>query len=241
MRPRPAPARPRRLTAVLALALPLVFPLATGCRSTPEPQASAPRADETPRDKAHAAQAGRPGTWPGKVGKGTPLAAAPGNQLAIFAAGCFWGVESRFREVPGVVATAVGYTGGKTSDPTYPEVCTHTTGHAEAVLVEFDPAKVTYEQLLGVFWEGHDPTTLDRQGPDEGDQYRSAIFTVSPGQAAAAQASMAKEQRRLARKIVTQIVPAAPFFAAEDYHQQYHEKTGTHACPTGRAPVVEGI
>jgi peptide-methionine (S)-S-oxide reductase len=152
---------------------------------------------------------------------------------AIFAAGCFWGVESAFRQVPGVLATAVGYTGGHVADPSYRQVCGERTGHAEAVLVQYDPAKVGYEQLLEVFWAEHDPTQLNRQGPDYGSQYRSAIFVDGPEQEAAAVAS----KQRLAASgkyrcpIVTEIVPATRFYMAEDYHQQYFEKRGvTPAC-----------
>jgi len=171
------------------------------------------------------------GTNPGQVGRGTPLAAAAGHELAAFAAGCFWGVEDAFRHVPGVTATAVGYTGGHTSDPTYPRVCEHDTGHAETVLIEFDPKRVSYSRLLDIFFEIHDPTTLDRQGPDYGDQYRSAIFTLSPAQEQAARAAVARAQKQQSQRIVTQIGPLQPFYRAEDYHQQYAERTGSHGCP----------
>jgi peptide-methionine (S)-S-oxide reductase len=171
------------------------------------------------------------GTKPGHVGHGTPLTATGHDQLAIFAQGCFWGVEERFRKVPGVVATAVGYTGGHTQNPSYEDVCGHTTGHAEAVLVEFDPARVGYDELLAFFWKTHDPTSGDRQGPDVGDQYRSAIFTFGPEQMAKALASRAEEQRRLRDPITTQIAPAGPFWVAEDYHQQWDEKHGALSCP----------
>lgn len=183
--------------------------------------------------RAGSGQIGNPacGTRPGNVGRGTPLTPSGSNQLAVFAQGCFWGVEERLRKVPGVVATAVGYAGGQASNPTYEEVCTGRTGHAEAVLVEFDPARVSYGQLLKFFWETHDPTTANRQGPDRGTQYRSAIFTFGPEQQAAALASRDEEQKHLARPISTEIAPAGPFWIAEDYHQQWDEKHGALSCP----------
>jgi peptide-methionine (S)-S-oxide reductase len=152
--------------------------------------------------------------------------------LATFAAGCFWGVEATFRQLPGVISTRVGYIGGHTKNPTYKDVCTDGTGHAEAVEVQYDPAKVSYDQLLNVFWENHDPTTLDRQGPDWGSQYRSAIFFHTPEQEQLAKASKEAwdKSRRFRNKIVTQIVPAADFYEAEDYHQQYLEKRGLASC-----------
>src|SRR6267154_5524108 len=142
---------------------------------------------------------------------------------ATFAAGCFWGVEATFRQIPGVTGTRVGYTGGEMKNPTYKDVCTDGTGHAEAVEVDYDPAKVSYDQLLNVFWENHDPTQLNRQGPDYGTQYRSAIFYHSPEQEQAARASKQalEESHQFSRPIVTQIVPAVTFYEAEDYHQQY--------------------
>jgi peptide-methionine (S)-S-oxide reductase len=153
-------------------------------------------------------------------------------QKATFAAGCFWGVEATFRQMPGVIATRVGYIGGNTENPSYKEVCTDRTGHAEAVEVEFDPATVRYEDLLKVFWENHDPTQLNRQGPDWGTQYRSAIFFHTPEQQTAALASKEslEKARRYSKPIVTQIVPAVTFFPAEDYHQQYLEKRGMASC-----------
>jgi peptide-methionine (S)-S-oxide reductase len=149
-------------------------------------------------------------------------------EQATFAAGCFWGVEEAFRRMPGVVDTAVGYAGGTTENPSYEEVCSGGTGHAEAVRVSFDPAKVSYEQLLELFWELHDPTQVDRQGPDIGTQYRSAIFTHGAAQAEAAKASKARlaESGRYRRPIATAIEPAGPFWLAEAYHQQYFAKRG---------------
>jgi peptide-methionine (S)-S-oxide reductase len=152
------------------------------------------------------------------------------TQRATFAAGCFWGVESAFRAIPGVTATRVGYTGGHTDDPTYYEVCSDTTGHAEAVEVEFDPEQVSYDELLAVFWANHDPTTPNRQGPDVGSQYRSAIFFHSAEQQEAAQKSKAAIQAALPARVVTEVVPAQTFHEAEDYHQQYLEKRGASVC-----------
>ena len=151
---------------------------------------------------------------------------------ATFAAGCFWGVEAAFRRVPGVVDAAVGYTGGTLPNPTYRDVCSDRTGHAEAVEVVFDPARVTYEQLLDAFWAMHDPTTLNRQGPDHGSQYRSAIFFHGPEQEVAARASKERLGRsgRFPRPIVTEITPAGTFWRAEEYHQRYHEKHGGGGC-----------
>ena len=148
------------------------------------------------------------------------------TQTAIFAAGCFWGVEDAFRRVPGVVDALSGYIGGETENPTYRQVCSHTTGHAEAVEVTFDPEKVNYDSLLDVFWQIHDPTQLNRQGPDVGDQYRSAIFTSGFEQQRDALASRDREQQKLSGPIVTQILPAPRFWPAEEYHQRYFEKHG---------------
>jgi peptide-methionine (S)-S-oxide reductase len=153
-------------------------------------------------------------------------------QKATFGAGCFWGVEAEYRQIQGVRATAVGYEGGTLDNPSYKDVCSNRTGHAEVVEVEFDPERVSYETLLKVFWENHDPTTLNRQGPDVGTQYRSVIFFHSPEQQAAAEASLSKleQAHRFKRPIVTQIVPAETFYKAEDYHQQYLEKRGLSSC-----------
>jgi peptide-methionine (S)-S-oxide reductase len=153
-------------------------------------------------------------------------------EKATFAAGCFWGVEATFRQLQGVISTRVGYTGGQLPNPTYKDVCTDRTGHAEAVEVEYDPAKISYEQLLNVFWENHDPTQLNRQGPDWGTQYRSAIFFHTPEQESAANASreVLGKSGRFSKPIVTRIVPATTFYEAEDYHQQYLEKRGLASC-----------
>ena len=151
-------------------------------------------------------------------------------EKAIFGAGCFWGVEAAFRQVKGVLSTAVGYSGGHLDNPTYKDVCSGRTGHAEVVEVEYDPAQVSYDDLLNVFWENHDPTTMNRQGPDVGAQYRSAIFFHGPEQEAAAKASTDKAQSRFKNKIVTEITPASEFYPAEDYHQQYLEKRGLAQC-----------
>jgi peptide-methionine (S)-S-oxide reductase len=154
------------------------------------------------------------------------------TEKATFGAGCFWGVESTFRAVPGVIDATVGYAGGKTENPTYDDVCSHTTGHAEVVQVEFDPAVVTYEKLLDVFWANHNPTTLNRQGPDVGDQYRSVIFYHSPAQQAAAEASKERlnQSGRFKNPVVTFIQPAPVFYRAEEYHQRYLEKHGRSHC-----------
>lgn len=151
---------------------------------------------------------------------------------ATFGAGCFWGVEATFRETPGVTQTAVGYEGGQMVNPTYQDVCTDRTGHAEVVEVEYDPEKVSYDSLLTIFFENHDPTTLNRQGPDHGAQYRSAIFYHTPEQKEAAETVKSALDARGAfkRPIVTQIVPAQTFYRAEEYHQQYLEKRGLSTC-----------
>jgi len=153
-------------------------------------------------------------------------------EKATFGAGCFWGVEAAFRQMKGVVSTAVGYMGGTLTNPTYQDVCTDRTGHAEVVQVEFDPAQVSYQDLLRVFWENHDPTTPNRQGPDVGTQYRSVIFFHTPEQEAAAKASRdaLEKSGTYRRPIVTEIVPAPEFWRAEEYHQQYLEKRGLAHC-----------
>jgi len=246
----------RRFTtwAVAAVALvALAAILASGCRPTEESQAmtdSAANPDHPPARTGRAtpaparrvsapaapipARTGR-ATQPNTESKNAPDATPARTETATFAAGCFWGVEAAFRAVPGVVDTQVGYTGGHTENPTYKDVCSDTTGHAEAVQVAFDPAKVAYEALLDVFWNTHNPTTPNRQGPDVGSQYRSAIFTHGPEQEAAAKAS----KERLAacgkwgeKPIVTEIVPAAAFWPAEEYHQRYLEKRGQATCHT---------
>jgi peptide-methionine (S)-S-oxide reductase len=156
-------------------------------------------------------------------------------QKATFGAGCFWGVEAAYRQIKGVVSTAVGYAGGTLENPTYRDVCTDKTGHAEVVEVTYDPARVSYEDLLNVFWENHDPTQLNRQGPDIGTQYRSVIFFHTPEQQAAAVASKEQRERsgRYKKPIVTEIAPAPTFYMAEEYHQQYLEKRGLSSCHIG--------
>lgn len=154
----------------------------------------------------------------------------PKTQKATFAAGCFWGIEAAFRKAGGVVGTRVGYTGGSLDNPTYEDVCSHKTGHAEAVEITFDPQKVAYEKLLQLFWKIHDPTQVNRQGPDVGSQYRSVIFYHNTKQKKFAIASKEKEQKKHAKPISTQIVPATKFWRAEEYHQRYLEKRGSNIC-----------
>ena len=153
-------------------------------------------------------------------------------ERATFAAGCFWGIEASFREIEGVLKTTVGYTGGTVADPSYEQVCTDTTGHAESVEVWFDPSKVSYDDLLSTFWTIHDPTSRNRQGWDFGSQYRSAIFFHSPEQEREAIASRDARQASSSKQIVTQIAAASEFYDAEDYHQRYFEKHGGAACAT---------
>jgi methionine-S-sulfoxide reductase len=159
------------------------------------------------------------------------------TQKALFAAGCFWGVQFYFDEVPGVVKTTVGYTGGHTDNPTYEDVCSHATGHAEAVLVEFDPAKVTYETLLKHFFRLHDPTQLNRQGPDVGANYRSAIFYFDDSQKAAAEKVRDEMRANFNQPIVTAINPVSKFYEAEAYHQKYTQRTGRGMCHVPYAPI----
>jgi peptide-methionine (S)-S-oxide reductase len=153
-------------------------------------------------------------------------------EKATFGAGCFWGVELRFQQVPGVTATAVGYEGGKMDQPSYRDVCTDATGHAEVVEIDFEPEKVSYQQLLDLFFELHDPTQLNRQGPDWGTQYRSVVFFHSPEQEAAAKETIARltAEKQFAKPIVTQVVPAQTFWRAEEYHQKYLERRGAASC-----------
>jgi peptide-methionine (S)-S-oxide reductase len=159
------------------------------------------------------------------------------EKRATFGAGCFWGVEAAFRRTQGVTGTKVGYAGGGVDNPSYEQVCSDTTGHAEVVEVTYDPDQVPYEQLLTIFWLEHDPTQLNRQGPDVGSQYRSVIFVHDEEQRAAAEASREAVQARFTRPVVTQIEDAPPFWEAEDYHQQYLEKRGLASC-TPRLAVV---
>ena len=152
------------------------------------------------------------------------------TEKATFAAGCFWGVEAEFRKIDGVIQTSVGYTGGRTDNPSYEQVCSDRTGHAEAVEVEFDPEKVSYEQLIDLFWELHDPTQVNRQGPDYGSQYRTEIFVHSPEQEVVAARAKAEAQTRIRKPIATAISPATTFWPAEEYHQRYLEKKGLASC-----------
>lgn len=158
-------------------------------------------------------------------------------QQAIFAAGCFWGVQYYFDKVPGVVDTTVGYTGGHTEDPSYEDVCTHTTGHAEAILIEFDPTKISYEDLCRYFFKMHNPTQLNYQGPDHGDSYRTAIFYVTDDQKPVAEAVKEAAQKDWDEPIVTEITLAGPFYNAEDYHQKFTERTGRGMCHIPYEPL----
>jgi peptide-methionine (S)-S-oxide reductase len=217
----------------------IVLPIVAACQTAgaaPGATSGAPSSGGSTPPRAPATAPANVGADPGHAGKGTPLTPSGHDRLAAFAAGCFWGIEDAYRHVPGVVATAVGYAGGNTPDPDYEKVCTHTTGHAETVLVEYDPARVPYEHLLRVFWKIHDPTQVGGQGPDMGSNYRSIVFTFDADQAAAARASLKAEQSHLDAPITTEIRPMAPFYKAEAYHQQDAERTGHHGCPV-RVPV----
>lgn len=208
-----------------------LLPLVVAC------QPNSAVADPAPSSAVRAGSApAHVGGEAGHAGDGTPLSPTGHDRLAAFAAGCFWGVEDAYRHVKGVVATTVGYAGGHTEHPDYESVCTHTTGHAETVLVEYDPQVIPYEQLLRVFWKIHDPTQVGGQGPDLGDNYRSIVFTFDDAQAAAARASREIEQRSLDKHVTTEIRPMPAFYKAEGYHQQYAERTGHHGCPI-RVPV----
>lgn len=159
------------------------------------------------------------------------------NQTAIFGAGCFWGVQAYFDEVPGVVKTTVGYTGGTVPNPTYEQVCSHTTGHAEATKIEFDPKVISYRNLVRHFFRMHDPTQVNRQGPDVGDNYRSAIFYLTDNQKREAEVIKQMAQKSFDKPIVTEITKASPFYIAEEYHQKYFKKTGVGACHIPYAPL----
>ncbi len=152
------------------------------------------------------------------------------TEKATFAGGCFWGIEAAFRQIKGVISTQAGYTGGYMNNPTYEDVCTDETGHAEAVEVTYDPSKVSYAELLEVFWKNHNPTQLNRQGPDVGTQYRSAIFYHNEKQKKVAEKSLKEQQKKYKNKVVTEIKPASKFYRAEEYHQQYLEKKGISSC-----------
>ncbi len=159
------------------------------------------------------------------------------TQTAIFGAGCFWGVQAYFDQVPGVVSTTVGYSGGHTANPTYEDVCTHTTGHAEVTQVEFDPTKISYRDLVRQFFRMHDPTQINRQGPDVGDNYRSAIFYTNTEQKKQSEEVLSMVQKDFDKPIATEIAKVGKFFPAEEYHQKYFEKTGVGACHVPYAPL----
>ena len=221
--------RPIRKLTVLSSTFAALLCAATGCR----PMATSDAGNTT---RAATVSKSNVGTDPGSAGAPSALVPRAGHELALFAEGCFWGSENTFRHVPGVTATAVGYVGGTKDHPSYEDVCSHTTGHAEGVLVEFDPAVVSYAQLVGVFFRSHDPTTKNRQGPDIGDQYRSAVFTFSEAQAVEARRQADAQSHALGKAVTTEIAPLssntnARFWKAEEYHQQYDEKTGRESCP----------
>lgn len=189
------------------------------------------------KSPAPAGKSAAVGDNPGGIRQSLQLKPKPGHELAAFGAGCFWGIETKFRQQPGVVATAVGYAGGRSKNPTYEQVLTGTTGHVETVLVEFDPKVVSYDRLLNIFWAWHNPTLVNRQGPDIGEQYRSAIWTFGPTQPEIARKSIAVEQKNWRRPIVTTVTPAPTIWLAEEYHQQYGAKTGRICVPPRNFPV----
>ncbi|MBN2136379.1 MAG: peptide-methionine (S)-S-oxide reductase MsrA [Sedimentisphaerales bacterium] len=211
-------------TAITLLAVLMITAQKTGCVWQDPDKMTDSKNTQTPID------------GPNSLASSQPQTPAPPEktqyQKATFAAGCFWGVEASFRAVEGVVDTRVGYTGGTSPYPTYKQVCTDKTGHAEAVEITFDPNKVSFEQLLDIFWKIHDPTTLNRQGPDVGTQYRSAVFCHTEQQKDAALASIKKlrKTRAFKKPIVTQVLPAGEFHQAEEYHQRYLEKQGKTSC-----------
>jgi peptide-methionine (S)-S-oxide reductase len=211
-------------TSLAQLATLSILALLAACKSED-------RAEPKTAATSASAAAARLGVNPGGALQSTKPTAPEGHELAAFAAGCFWGVEDAFRHAPGVVATTVGYTGGHTENPNYETVCSHTSGHAETVLVEFDPTQVSYARLVNIFFQVHDPTTMNRQGPDVGDQYRSAVFTFSEAQAEAFKLERDRAQKDNAKPIVTEVKPLGAFYVAEGYHQQYTERTGVHGCP----------
>jgi peptide-methionine (S)-S-oxide reductase len=221
------------LAAAIAMALSLAAAL-PACRQASRERPEPARDDDTDTNPSEVSTMQ---DSQGVLVKSTPHAdpEASGRsraEIATFAAGCFWGVESTFRQQPGVLATAVGYTGGHVESPSYQQVCAGETGHAEAVRVVFDPTQISYEELLELFWNCHDPTTPNRQGPDIGEQYRSAIFCHGDQQCTAAGESRDRLEAsgRHARPVVTQIEPAGPFYRAEEYHQQYLAKRGLEKC-----------
>ncbi|HSE60943.1 MAG TPA: peptide-methionine (S)-S-oxide reductase MsrA [Candidatus Saccharimonadales bacterium] len=161
------------------------------------------------------------------------------TQTAIFAAGCFWGVQAYFDQVPGVTKTVVGYTGGHTEHPTYEQVCMHTTGHAEACQIEFNPGTISYGDMVRQFFRMHDPTQVNRQGADVGDNYRSAIFTLNDDQRSVAEEVRGMAQKQFNKPIATQITAAGTFYPAEEYHQKFFEKTGIGACHVAYAPLAK--
>ncbi|MBL0926710.1 MAG: peptide-methionine (S)-S-oxide reductase MsrA [Phycisphaerales bacterium] len=204
--------------------------------SPAQPSASVPAAPSAP---APAAPADTKAKEPSAVNPTTPkrdwseIVKTPGAEVATLALGCFWSPEEEFRKVKGVIDTEVGYTGGNTKNPTYKDVCTDTTGHAEALQIVFDPKVITYDEILDLFWQMHDPTQIDRQGPDVGTQYRTAIFTTNDAQQKSAKASKERWQKQFKKPIATEIVKLEVFYPAEEYHQRYWEKRGGGSCKVG--------